>query len=227
MIQLLPNVKIKINSGFFIKDPESSEIGKLIVNNSIELIGTIGSVNFSIKKLSVFMKCPESTIYRYFTNKLMIVQYLSSYYWGSLEYQIILQTKNIRSPKDKLKRLISILVGPSFAISGSFINEDKLQKIIHTEVFYLNHLRCDNKSKENLYHQSYNRIIDMGADFITSIAPKYVFPHMLIVNVIAGIRQQKYFKQNSQVLSGKNNAELNLELFFYHMVCHTIQENTN
>ena len=52
MKELLQNFQIKVNDKLYIKDPESSELGKRIVAESIILMDEIGFEAFTFKKLS-------------------------------------------------------------------------------------------------------------------------------------------------------------------------------
>ena len=51
MKYLLSNLKIDINDMIYLKDPESSDLGKRIIEHSIKLIDEIGFDNFTFKKL--------------------------------------------------------------------------------------------------------------------------------------------------------------------------------
>ena len=42
MQNIIPNIKITINDKLYVKDPETSELGRNILKNSIELIDKIG-----------------------------------------------------------------------------------------------------------------------------------------------------------------------------------------
>ena len=47
MQELLKNIQIKVNNNIYIKDPESSEIGKNIIANSIDMIHDFGLEGFT------------------------------------------------------------------------------------------------------------------------------------------------------------------------------------
>ena len=51
MKNLLSNLKIAVPEKIYIKDPETSELGKRIIEQSIILIDEIGFENFTFKKL--------------------------------------------------------------------------------------------------------------------------------------------------------------------------------
>ncbi len=62
MKNLLSNFKISINQNLFIKEPSSSELGKKILSNSIEMIDEIGFENFTFRKLGQQIDSPEASI---------------------------------------------------------------------------------------------------------------------------------------------------------------------
>ena len=86
---LLQSVKLEIDEKLYVKDPESSDLGKKIVEQSILLIDEIGFESFTFKKLGVRIHSNESSIYRYFENKHKLLLYLASWYWGWVEYKPI------------------------------------------------------------------------------------------------------------------------------------------
>jgi len=109
MIELPVQIKIHVNPNVFLKDPESSELGKNIVMHSIELLNEIGFEAFTFRKLGMLTGWPESTIYRYFESKHMLLVYLTSWYWGWIEYKLAIATTNIYSPKERLRKAIEIV----------------------------------------------------------------------------------------------------------------------
>ena len=74
MNTLLSNFKISVNPDIYLKDPESSELGRKIINHSIALIDELGFEQFTFKKLGVRIASNESSIYRYFENKHMLLK---------------------------------------------------------------------------------------------------------------------------------------------------------
>ena len=86
MESLFQSVRITINDKLYVKDPESSNLGKRIVEESILMINDFGFESFTFKKLGQKIGSNESSIYRYFENKHKLLLYLASWYWGWLEY---------------------------------------------------------------------------------------------------------------------------------------------
>ncbi|WP_439108569.1 TetR/AcrR family transcriptional regulator [Flavobacterium paronense] len=104
MDNLLLSLKIKINNKTYVKDPETSTLGKKIIKESILLMDEIGFENFTFKKLGERIGSNESSIYRYFESKHKLLVYLSSWYWGWMEYRLVFETNNIENPLEKLKK---------------------------------------------------------------------------------------------------------------------------
>jgi AcrR family transcriptional regulator len=90
MDAILPNISITINEKLYVKNPETSTLGKKIIENSILLIDEIGFENFTFKKIGRSNRSNESSIYRYFESKHKLLLYLSSWYWGWMEYKLVL-----------------------------------------------------------------------------------------------------------------------------------------
>ena len=109
MEALLKSLKIVINDQIFLKDPESSKLGRRIVEESIKMIDSLGFEDFTFKKLGAEIGSNESSVYRYFENKHKLLLYLTSWYWGWLEYKLVFQTTNISDPDKKLEKAIEIL----------------------------------------------------------------------------------------------------------------------
>ena len=134
MINLLSNLKIAVPEKIFIKDPESSDLGKRIVEHSILLIDDIGFDSFTFKKLGAKIGSNESSIYRYFESKHKLLLYLTSWYWAWIEYQMVFETHNIPDKKEKLYKAIEVVTRTiKEDVAFTHINEVVLSRIIINE----------------------------------------------------------------------------------------------
>ena len=95
-------VRFKVNDKIFLRDPESSEIGKQIVKNAIELVYTLGFEQFTFRKLSVEIGTTEATIYRYFENKHKLLLYILNWYWCYMEFLVDYKLQNVHDKKEKI-----------------------------------------------------------------------------------------------------------------------------
>ena len=59
-------VSFKVNEKLYLRDPESSDLAKMIVKSSIDLIYEIGFEQFTFKKLALEIQTTEASVYRYF-----------------------------------------------------------------------------------------------------------------------------------------------------------------
>lgn len=94
-------IKIDLNDGLYLKDPQDSKLGKKIIQFSIEMIYEMGFESFNFKKLATKINSTEASIYRYFENKHLLLLYLVNWYWEWVNFLINSNTKNIEIPKKK------------------------------------------------------------------------------------------------------------------------------
>ena len=62
-------LQIKMNEKLFVRNPEQTELGRKIIQFSIQLIQENGFESFTFKKLAEEIGSTEAGIYRYFENK--------------------------------------------------------------------------------------------------------------------------------------------------------------
>ncbi len=206
MKYILQDLKVRINDKVYIKDPESSSLGKRIIEHSILLIQESGFESFTFKKLGVKIGSNESSIYRYFENKHKLLLYLTSWYWGWIEYQLVFATNSIADPKEKLKKTIEIITQSTKEDSSfSHINEVLLNKIVINEYSksYLTK-EVDIENKEG-YFSIYKRLVIRIKDMIIEVDNKYQYPSSLASTIIEGALHQHFLKDHFQSLTDCNN----------------------
>jgi AcrR family transcriptional regulator len=102
--------QVKMNKALYLRDPETSGLGREMIRKSIELINEIGYENFTFKKLASVIPTTEASVYRYFENKHKLLIYLVDLYWAFVEFQVIFKLNNIHDPEEKIKKIIDLLV---------------------------------------------------------------------------------------------------------------------
>ena len=105
----MQTVKIDINDKIYVKDPQSSDLGKRIIEHGINMIFEMGFDKFTFKKLGERIGSNESSIYRYFESKHKLLLYLASWYWAWLEYQLVFATINMPDAQNQLKRALEVV----------------------------------------------------------------------------------------------------------------------
>lgn len=69
-------IKIELNEGLFLRDPQNSILGRKIIQHSILMIEKIGFESFNFKKLSAEINSTEVFFYRYFNNNQLFFQFI-------------------------------------------------------------------------------------------------------------------------------------------------------
>ncbi|MCH3882104.1 MULTISPECIES: TetR/AcrR family transcriptional regulator [Tenacibaculum] len=197
MKDLLSTIKISVPEKIFIKNPETSDLGKRIIENSILLINEIGFENFTFKKLGVKIGSNESSIYRYFESKHKLLLYLSSWYWAWLEYQLVMETFSISNNEEKLEKAIIVITRTVKEDSKfSHINETVLYKIMVSESSksFLTK-EVDNENRDG-YFEVYKRLITRLKEIILAVKPNYTFALSLASTILEGALHQHYLKDH-------------------------------
>jgi AcrR family transcriptional regulator len=205
MNSILSNITITVNPKLFVKNPETSDLGKKIIQKSILLMDEIGFENFTFKKLGEQIGSNESSIYRYFESKHKLLLYLSSWYWSWLEYRMVISTTNITDPMEKLKRAITIVTEKIEDDSSTLhINEAVLNKIIIAEFTKtLLTKEVDEENKEG-YFLVYKRIINRIIDIIQEVNPEYDFAKSLASSIVDGSLHQHFLKDHLKTITNCN-----------------------
>jgi AcrR family transcriptional regulator len=211
---LLATIKISVPEKIYIKDPETSELGKKIIEKSIIQINEIGFDNFTFKKLGTLIGSNESSIYRYFESKHKLLLYLTSWYWAWIEYQMVLETHSLSNNEEKLKKAIQVVTRTTKEDSNfSHVNEVILNRIIINEnsKSFLTQ-EVDQENKEG-YFIIYKRVVHRLKDMILEINPNYKFASSLASTIIEGSLHQHFLKDHFTSITDCNNDEDTLTFF--------------
>lgn len=190
-------VSFKVNNKIFLKDPETSEIGKQIVKNAIDLIYNLGFEQFTFKKLALEINCTEATVYRYFENKHRLLLYILNWYWCYMEFLVMFKLQNISDKKERLKLVVDLLTHELPESSGQFdYNKKLLNQIVITEsskAFLVKDV-CE-INKEEVF-KPYKDLCSTIADIIAAYNPNYEYPRSLSTTLIETSHHQQYFSAN-------------------------------
>lgn len=213
-----------VNDRIFLKDPESSILGKKIIAESITLIDDLGFEQFTFRKLSEQIGSTEASIYRYFENKHRLLLYLIAWYWNWLEIRLLYLTANVSDPEVKLRKAIRLITGaaetdPAFA----HVDEEKLHRIVISESAKTYLTRDVDAENQLGCFQPYKELVQRVADLILEVNPAYRFPHMLVSTVIEGAHHQRFFAEHLPRLTDKLNGEDSVSLFCEELIFHTIK----
>jgi len=212
-------IHIKINSEFYTKNPDSSELGRKIISKSIEMIDELGFETFTFRKLGVEIGSNESSIYRYFENKHALLVYLVNWYWSWIEYRLVFKTTNIISSKEQLLTAVELLTEDITKDNAfSYINEVRLYQIIIKESSKAYYTKDVDKENSKGYYKTYKRVVERVSEFVLAINPNFEFPHMLVSTMIEGAQHQRYFSKHLPALTDFEEGKNNIVRFYLDMV---------
>lgn len=191
-------IYLKMNTGLFLRNPESTVTGKKIISTGVQLISEIGFEGFTFKKLAEAINSTEATVYRYFENKHKLLTYIVDWYWYWLDYQVVFHTNNIASAQEKLSIIIAILTSqqPANNAPENIIDRNHLHKIIITDSSktYLTHLVSEH-NKINFF-KPYKDLCARIGNIILEVKPDYKFSKSLSSSMIELAHFQEYFMLN-------------------------------
>lgn len=199
-------LQFKVNSNLYLRDPESSILGKQIVRRSIDLIDELGFEQFTFKKLAVEIGTTEATVYRYFENKHRLLLYILNWYWSYVEYLFLVHLRGIKSPKDRLIKVLEILSEPLPIGYGEVdFEKKKLVQIVIKEsskAYLVKDIKEINKEEA---FKPYKELCSTIAQLIMEIKPNYAYPHSLASTLIETAHHQTYFAHHLPKLTDYSN----------------------
>lgn len=214
-----------LNERLFVKNPQSTVLGKKIVVESIHLMSTIGYEHFTFKKLSVEIETTEASIYRYFLNKHKLLIYLVSWYWSYLEFQIIIQLNNINDPAEKIKKIIDILVWEdNHEMNFGSFDHRALYLIVIAEGNKTYLSKDVDENNKDLLYKPFKDLSTRIAKIFSEYNPGYKYPNTLASSVIDLSHLQYYFMHHLPRLSdfGKKKRPKDIEAFLEDLVFKTL-----
>lgn len=218
---------IKMNEKLFLRNPESSALGRKIILHSIQLIHQNGFEDFTFKKLAKEMGSTEAGIYRYFENKHKLLIYLTAWYWSWVEYQVNFHTHNVEDPIVKLKMVIKLLASKvEDDVRTDHINENSLHQIIITEgskTYLTRNVSEDNKDQ---LFKPYKDLCAVIGNIILECNANYKYPKSLASTIIEMAHFQNFFMHNLPSLTdfGAHKDESEIISFLQDLVFSSIHK---
>ncbi len=204
-------VKFNINDKIYQRNPETSEVGKLMVKKAIDLIYELGFEQFTFRKLAAEIQSTEATIYRYFENKHRLLLYILNWYWCYMEFLVTFKLENVADKKERLKIIVHLLTHELSESTSQFdYNKKYLNQIIIAEsskVYLVKEVAEINKEQ---VFKPYKDLCAKIAEVILEYRPKYQYPRSLSTTLIETAHHQQYFSVYLPRLtdvSSKKNTE--------------------
>jgi hypothetical protein len=190
-------LSFKVNEHIYLRDPESSELGKQIVKNAIDLIYELGFEHFTFKKLATKMSTTEASIYRYFENKHRLLLYILNWYWSYMEFLVDFTIQNIQDPKEKLIKIIALFTQSLPESVGQLdYNKSYLNQIVLSEsskVYLIKEVKEINSFQ---VFKPYKDLCNKISEVMLSLNPTYTYSRSLSSTLIETAHSQQYFSKN-------------------------------
>jgi AcrR family transcriptional regulator len=224
------SVHVRMNERLFLRDPEGSELGRRIVRQGILLFDEIGFEDATFRKLADRIGTKEASIYRYFENKHRLLMYLVAWYWQWLDFQLVFQTNNLADPREKLERLLRLLllIDVDDSLSDD-INVRALHNIVIHEAskaYLTHHVTEDNRQQ---LFKPYKDLCRRIADIILAYRPDYPYARSRASSIVETAHYQTFFMQNLPSLTDfgatetHQSADMNkLLAFMRHLLFSTL-----
>lgn len=227
---LVKSIKLALNHKSYLREPESTELGRRIISESIRLIDDLGFEQFTFKKLAIEIGSTEASIYRYFENKHKLLVYLVSWYWAWLHYSVTFQTQNIADPRERLDRAIEVITtaGQNDDPAVEHIDERVLHRVIVAESSKVYHTKeVDAENKEG-YFLEMKRFCHFLAQIVLELNPDYSYPHAIISTMLEAAHQQIFYAQHLPSLTDIKSEQYTETVdFLKQMVFAAVERTTN
>lgn len=223
-------ISINIKPEIYLKDPTSTDLGKKILDNGIQLIDELGFEDFNFKKLARKISSTESSIYRYFDNKHYLFIYLINWYWEWMSNRMDIALFNVEKPEKKIKQIIKTVIRASFINTDTpFIDEETLHRIMVREgAKAYHHKSVDNENAEGFF-LSYKALCKKISNVFSEYNPNYKYPNSLASTLIDVCNNNIYYAKHLPRLTDinfdGNPDKMKTELF--DMMLELIMNNLN
>ena len=190
-------LRIDLNENLYLRDPQSTDLGRRLVTEAILLIDEIGFEQFTFKKLALRIESTEASLYRYFENKHKLLVYLLSWHWAWLGYQIRFHTHNVPDARQRLRLTLAILTqAHRDDPTTTQLDEAALYRIVVSEASkaYLTK-EVDEDNEAGLF-QEYKRLAAGIVTVVQEINPAYPFPNALVSTLLESARKQLFFSKH-------------------------------
>lgn len=190
-------VKFDINDKIYLRNPETSELGKQMVKTAIDLIYELGFEHFTFKKLALEIGSTEATIYRYFENKHRLLLYILNWYWCYMEFLVTFKLENVNDKKEQLKIIVHLLTHELGESTNRFdYNKKYLNQIVIAESSKVYLVKEITEINKNEVFKPYKDLCAKIAEIISNYDPHYKYPRSLSTTLIETAHQQQYFIVN-------------------------------
>lgn len=223
-------ITIEVNKKIYLRDPESSDLGRRMLKRSIDLIYELGFEAFTFKKLAADVKTTEASVYRYFENKHMLLLYILNWYWSYMEYLVVQQIEQVKQPNEQLKKVVELLTADLPDLAGfEEYNKAYLNQIVIAESSKAYLVKEVNEINKNQVFKPYKELCSRIASLIKNYAPEYPYPNSLSSTLIETSHAQQFFVEHLPNLTdaGRSKQQAYVRTFLSDLLFRTLSTNHN
>lgn len=190
-------LKFKLSDHLYLRDPESSELGKAIVSKAIDLIDDVGFERFTFKKLAQKIDSTETTIYRYFSSKHKLLTYILNWYWNFLEFVAKMRLQQITDSTTKLKLILEIIThNDGYSSEIKEYDLQKLHRIVISESSKSYLVKEVDEINKEFVFNPLKSLCQFIGDIILQINPKFAYPKSLASTLMETAHAQQFFSEH-------------------------------
>jgi AcrR family transcriptional regulator len=221
----MSSVNIIIEEKYYSKDPQSSDLGRKIISESIKMLDQMGYEEFTFKKIANQISSTEASIYRYFENKHKLLLYLATWYWSWLEYMIDYRTHFITNKEEKLREVLKIVCHVESmpeSVSAS-IDLNALRRLVQIEsdkTYLTKHV--DEINNQGLF-MGFKSLCHKISEVILTINPSYKYANAVTSMLLETSHQQAFFALHLPSLTEiSKDSNITIETQVYDFVQDTV-----
>nr|WP_314495122.1 TetR/AcrR family transcriptional regulator [uncultured Chryseobacterium sp.] len=190
-------IKFKVSENLYLRDPESSDVGKAIVKNSIELISETGFENFTFRKLAHKINSTEATVYRYFSSKYKLLTYILNWYWSYLELISKFRLLEIQDPSQKVEKLLSIITHQdNYESMLEDYDLSKLHAIVISESSKSYLVKEVDEINRELVFNPLKSLCSFCGTVLSEAKPDFQFPLSFASTLLETAHNQQFFSEH-------------------------------
>lgn len=198
-------LKFKLNEHLYLRDPESSELGKSIVKNAIDLIFEIGFEHFTFKKLAQKINSTETTIYRYFSSKHKLLTYILNWYWSYLEFVSKMRLAQMDDATAKLKLVLEIIThNDGYYAKVQDYDLEKLHAIVISESSKAYLVKEVDDINKDMVFNPLKSLCQFIGKIILELKPDFTYPRSLASTLLETAHDQQFFSEHLPKLTDNN-----------------------
>lgn len=220
-------LSIRLNEKLYLRDPESSELGRRIIKHGVDMINRLGFEAFTFKKLAEEIHTTEASIYRYFESKHRLLLYILTWYWSYLEYQVMFSIQNLADSEAKIRKVVNLLTKElDDSLGTTDFDKKALYNIVINESSKTYLTKEVDSNNMALLFKPYKDLCARVAALFTEYSPHYAYSRSLASTVIETAHFQHFFAQHLPRLTNftleKENSAL--QDFLTNMVFATLSQ---